>query len=123
MPGPYLSFTCVPAGTVESPTANTHNVFSLCEFSRYRRIVTTESDPFMPRVTIEPDRCKGCELCVQACPQQIIEMSKKINAKGYFYATVFDQPRCIGCRLCAITCPDVAIEIGVNAVQYNYFPY
>jgi len=77
----------------------------------------------MPRVTIEPDRCKGCELCVQACPQQIIEMSKTINAKGYFYANVFDQPKCIGCQLCAITCPDVAIEIGVNAVQYNYFPY
>ncbi|MBS1260706.1 MAG: NAD(P)H-quinone oxidoreductase subunit I, chloroplastic [Calditrichaeota bacterium] len=77
----------------------------------------------MPRVSIEKDRCKGCELCVEACPQHILEMSDKINAQGYFYARVFDRPRCIGCRLCAIICPDIAIEVGVNAVQYDYFPY
>jgi 2-oxoglutarate ferredoxin oxidoreductase subunit delta len=77
----------------------------------------------MPRVTITVDRCKGCELCIGACPQKILSMSKEFNAKGYFYADVVDQPRCIGCRLCAITCPDVAIEVGVNGTQYNFFPY
>ncbi len=77
----------------------------------------------MPRVNIEPERCKGCELCVQACPQGIIAMSEKINTKGYFYARVVEPTRCIGCRLCAITCPDVAIEVAVNGVQYEYFPY
>jgi len=77
----------------------------------------------MPQVTIKPEVCKGCELCTQACPQEIIKMADKINTKGYFYATVFDQPRCIGCRLCAIICPDVAIDVKVNAVQYQYFPY
>jgi len=77
----------------------------------------------MPLVNIDPERCKGCELCVQACPQQIIEMSDQINAKGYFFAHVVDQPRCIGCRLCAITCPEVAIEIEAFGVQYEYFPY
>lgn len=77
----------------------------------------------MPQVKIDSEVCKGCELCVQACPQQIIKMADKINTKGYFYAEVFEQPRCIGCMLCAIICPDVAIEVSVNAVQYNYFPY
>ena len=66
----------------------------------------------MPRVTIDPNRCKGCELCARACPQQIIRMSREINVKGYFYAEVFDQPRCIGCTLCGLTCPDLAITIG-----------
>jgi 2-oxoglutarate ferredoxin oxidoreductase subunit delta len=77
----------------------------------------------MPQVVIDKDRCKGCELCVRACPQEIIEMSKEINVKGYFYARVVDQPRCIGCRLCAISCPDTAIEIATNAVQYQFFEY
>ncbi len=75
----------------------------------------------MPRVYIEPNRCKGCELCVRACPQQIIRMSSEINVKGYFYAEVFDQPRCIGCTLCGMTCPDLAITVGVNAVAYRFF--
>lgn len=77
----------------------------------------------MPKVLIEPDRCKGCELCNAACPQQILAMSKEINTKGYFYAHVTDQTRCLGCRLCAISCPDVAIAVRVHAVRYNLYEY
>jgi len=77
----------------------------------------------VPQINISPDRCKGCELCVQACPQQILGMSRKINRKGYFYAEVVEQPRCIGCRLCCITCPDVAIEMAVHGTMYHYFAY
>ncbi len=77
----------------------------------------------MPRVEIERDRCKGCELCTRACPQGILEMSKEINAKGYFFATVTDQSRCIGCRMCAITCPDVAIKVSIEGAMYDFFDY
>lgn len=77
----------------------------------------------MPKVLIESDRCKGCELCGAACPQQILAMSKEINKKGYFFARVTDQTRCIGCRLCAISCPDVAIAVRTHAVRYNLFDY
>ena len=77
----------------------------------------------MPKVLIDKDRCKGCELCTHSCPQQILGMSRDFNAKGYFYAQVQDQPRCIGCRLCAVTCPDLAVEVGVNGTQYVFFDY
>lgn len=77
----------------------------------------------MPKVFIESDRCKGCELCNTACPQQILAMSKEINTKGYFYAQVTDYTRCIGCRLCAVYCPDVAITVRSYAVRYNLFDY
>jgi 2-oxoglutarate ferredoxin oxidoreductase subunit delta len=63
------------------------------------------------KVAIEKNRCKGCTLCVSACPKQVLEMSKEINDKGYFYSHVVNEPACIGCRFCAFMCPDVAITI------------
>ncbi len=64
------------------------------------------------QVTIERNRCKGCELCVHVCPKQVLAMSKDINDKGYFFSHVVNQPVCIGCRFCAFICPDVAIEVA-----------
>jgi len=63
------------------------------------------------QVTIEKNQCKGCTLCVHACPKQVLAMSEEINNKGYFYAQVVNQPACIGCRFCGFMCPDVAITI------------
>ena len=77
----------------------------------------------MPNVKIDRDRCKGCGLCVQYCPQEVLEMSREINLKGYFFATATRPHACIGCSVCAITCPDVAIEVAVNGVHYHYFAY
>ncbi len=65
----------------------------------------------MPKVVIDKERCKGCELCVTACPKNILAMSEDLNEKGYFYAKVIDQPACILCHFCAISCPDTAIEV------------
>jgi len=71
----------------------------------------------MPRknylVTIDRNRCKGCELCVHACPKQVLAMSQEINEKGYFFATVVSLPDCIGCKFCGMSCPDSAIEVAV----------
>jgi 2-oxoglutarate ferredoxin oxidoreductase subunit delta len=60
---------------------------------------------------------------VKACPQQVLGMTKELNAKGYFFAGVTEQKRCIGCRICCITCPDVAISMSVNGTMVHYFRY
>ena len=66
----------------------------------------------MVKVTISELVCKGCGLCVRACPKGVLALSKtKLNAKGYHPAEVVDQAACIGCACCARTCPDVAIRI------------
>ena len=77
----------------------------------------------MPMIKVHRDQCKGCELCIIACPQQILGMSKTLNAKGYFHAQVDDPGRCIGCSICAIICPDWAIEVGVQGTRYVLFEY
>ena len=77
----------------------------------------------MPQISINKERCKGCELCVHGCPQQILGMSREINTKGYFFATMVEPKRCIGCRICCITCPDVAISMKVHGTMVHYFSY
>ena len=65
----------------------------------------------MVKVTINELVCKGCGLCVRACPKNVLALSRtKLNAKGY-PAEVVAPEACIGCASCARTCPDVAIRI------------
>ena len=43
----------------------------------------------MPRIIVDESVCKGCEMCVIACPKKIIALAKeKINAKGYYFLSV-----------------------------------
>ena len=66
----------------------------------------------MAKVTIDANVCKGCELCVAACPKHIIALSAdKLNAKGYHPACVIDIEQCIGCAACYTMCPDCAITV------------
>jgi 2-oxoglutarate ferredoxin oxidoreductase subunit delta len=61
-------------------------------------------------VVIAEEICKGCELCITACPQESLGLSEKINLKGYRYA-VLVQDNCTGCVNCALVCPDAAITV------------
>ena len=66
----------------------------------------------MAKVSFNEDRCKGCGLCVTACPKGIVALEKeKINAKGYHPATVKEMEKCIGCASCALMCPDTVITV------------
>ncbi len=60
---------------------------------------------------IDKERCKGCSLCVNVCPKNVLEISVEVNAKGYFPAYQARPEDCIHCTACCIMCPDVAITI------------
>ena len=66
----------------------------------------------MAKVTFKKDLCKGCGLCITACPKKIIALSKdEINRKGHHPAEITDQEKCIGCAFCATMCPDCVITV------------
>ncbi len=65
------------------------------------------------RVQFREDRCKGCLLCVQACPSGIILQSSRFNQLGYKIAEIPHErmQECKGCAFCALMCPDYAITV------------
>lgn len=62
-------------------------------------------------LTFRQDRCKGCGLCVSACPKHILALEGGTNVKGYHPASCTDEAACIGCASCAKMCPDSIITI------------
>ena len=66
-------------------------------------------------VTFNEDNCKGCGLCVSACPKNIVAMAAdRMNAKGFHPAGLTDPEACTGCAFCATMCPDVVITVERN---------
>ena len=73
-------------------------------------MATTQTRLF--RVQIDAERCKGCKLCVDFCPKDVIEMTTdRLNAKGITFAESVHPDQCIGCLACTLMCPDAAIEL------------
>lgn len=60
-------------------------------------------------VTIDRERCKGCELCIPACPPAVLNMSVDVNTTGYRFPVL--AAGCTGCRACHAVCPDFVFEV------------
>ncbi|HVT99689.1 MAG TPA: ferredoxin family protein [Acidobacteriaceae bacterium] len=61
---------------------------------------------------IDTDECKGCGLCIEACPPKVIHLSHRLNPYGYRTA-VYTGAGCTGCGMCFLVCP----EPGAVTVQ------
>ncbi len=69
-------------------------------------------------VTIAIEACKGCDLCIPACPPRVLSMSEDMNEKGFRYPRL--QPGCTGCGACALVCPDFCFEVYQYAVPVTH---
>jgi 2-oxoglutarate ferredoxin oxidoreductase subunit delta len=65
----------------------------------------------MNRVVIDPERCKGCGLCLSFCPKKILVFSETPNAAGYCPVLCVEEAKCIACTNCASICPETVFEI------------
>ncbi len=65
----------------------------------------------MIEIIINSDYCKGCNICIEFCPKNVLQLSKAINAMGYILPEAVDIQACTQCQLCVIVCPDLAIAV------------
>jgi len=68
-----------------------------------RMIVGAKQDRGKMRVDI--NECKGCGLCIEACPPKVTAMNERLNHYGYRTAT-YAGSGCTGCGICFLACPE-----------------
>ncbi len=63
------------------------------------------------KINVNEIFCKGCGICIEMCPKDVLSPSKKLSKRGVYYPIVVDLESCSGCRLCEIYCCDFAIAV------------
>ena len=61
--------------------------------------------PDRGRVELNTEECKGCGLCVEACPPRILGLADQLNRYGYHTAECHGAG-CTGCGICFFVCPE-----------------
>ncbi len=63
------------------------------------------------QVYVIPERCKECDLCIEFCPQDVLQKSDQTNEKGYHFPEVVEgkEKECVHCEFCMLICPEFAI--------------
>ena len=64
------------------------------------------------KVTIDREQCKGCYLCIRACPVKALDKDTLLNSTGTYAAKPKEgSSACIACGNCFEVCPDVCIQV------------
>lgn len=62
-------------------------------------------------IVVDENLCKACELCVEACPQHVINLNEEIITPRGFHPAHLAADGCTGCSICALVCPEAAITV------------
>ncbi len=71
-------------------------------------MVAPENTP----VWVNTDRCKACDICVDACPAGVLSMQQEPTSTLGAMISVVAPESCIGCNECELSCPDFAIYVA-----------
>ena len=64
-----------------------------------------DGKPDRGKVEMNHEECKGCGLCVDACPPKVLLLSDQLNHYGY-HPAVYIGVGCTGCGICFFVCPE-----------------
>ena len=56
-------------------------------------------------VQITSHLCKGCTLCIAACPPGVLVQGASLNRQGY-YSVTYKGSGCTACGICFYVCPE-----------------
>ena len=62
-------------------------------------------------IAVDREVCKGCNVCVNECPHDVLALHKEVNSCGYHYAYMKNPENCTGCTNCGLVCPDTCITV------------
>lgn len=68
-------------------------------------------------VVVDKARCKGCGICVDACPSGVLALSSEVNGKGYNFVIMANTDACTGCASCGVICPDSCLVIYRQKIE------
>jgi 2-oxoglutarate ferredoxin oxidoreductase subunit delta len=64
---------------------------------------------------IAAEHCKGCGLCVAACPTAVLALDlDTVNGLGHHPIRLLDAARCTSCAFCARVCPDAVFTVTAH---------
>ena len=75
--------------------------------------------PLRGTIVVSEIYCKGCETCVDECPQHVLALDMEhLTPKGYHPAHIHKEG-CTGCAICAVICPDAAITVYREVIKVS----
>ncbi|MFQ5824800.1 MAG: ferredoxin family protein [bacterium] len=70
------------------------------------------------RVEIVANLCKGCLLCLEVCPPNVLKESQDLNKMGYHPVEYLGEG-CTGCGICFYICPEPGTIKVYKRIQAN----
>ena len=62
-------------------------------------------------IYIDETLCKGCNICIEFCNENVFIASEKINSLGYYVPVPANISKCNACMICELMCPELSVVL------------